>query len=99
TPSRSRPYAVSVAILPTSLRSRLAVLFAVGSAVMMLVLVVTLYVVLDRALLSSVDRGLHTRADDLTPVASAEDGEVPSRDPYVQVVSLDGEVISPTSGP
>lgn len=88
-----------MAILPTSLRSRLAVLFAAGSAVMMLVLVVALYVVLDRALLSSVDRGLHTRADDLSQVASDEDGEVPDRDPYVQVVSLDGEVISPTTGP
>ncbi len=90
---------MSVAILPTSLRSRLAVLFAAGSAVMMLVLVVALYVVLDRALLSSVDRGLHTRADDLAQVASDEAGQVPDSDPFVQVVTLDGVVTSPATGP
>ena len=90
---------MSVAILPTSLRSRLAVLFAVGSAVMMVVLVAALYVVLDRALLSSVDRGLHTRADDLTELATDEEGEVPVSDRFVQVVTLDGTVTSPTSGP
>jgi signal transduction histidine kinase len=88
-----------VAILPTSLRSRLAVLFAFGSAVMMVVLVVGLYVVLDRALLGSVDRGLRTRADDLAQVATDEDGDVPDRDPFVQVVSLDGVVTSPATGP
>ncbi len=90
---------MSVAILPTSLRSRLAVLFAFGSTVMMVVLVVALYVVLDRALLGSVDRGLRTRADDLTQVASDEGGEVPSSDRFVQVVSLDGVVTSPATGP
>ncbi len=89
---------MSVAILPSSLRSRLALLFAFGSAVMMVVLVGALYVVLDRALLSSVDRGLRIRADDLAQVASDEDGEIPDRDPFVQVVALDGRVTAPASG-
>ena len=48
---------------------------------MMLVLVVALYVVLDRALLGSVDRGLRTRADDLAQVGTDEDGQVPEGDP------------------
>ncbi|MGZ4707643.1 MAG: ATP-binding protein [Acidimicrobiales bacterium] len=88
-----------MAILPTSLRSRLAVLFAVGSTVMMLVLVVALYVVLDRALLGSVDRGLRTRFADLAQIATDEDGDVPSSDPFAQVVTLDGVVTSPSTGP
>jgi signal transduction histidine kinase len=87
-----------VAILPTSLRSRLAVLFAVGSAVMMLVLVVALYVVLDRALLGSVDRGLRTRANDLAQVVADDDGQLPEGDPFVQVVTRGGVVTSPAAG-
>ena len=67
-----------MAILPSSLRSRLALLFAFGSAAMLVVLVLGLYLVLDRALLSSVDRGLRTRADDLAQVAADRTGRSPT---------------------
>ena len=79
-------------LLPTSLRSRLAVLFALGSAALLLVFTFALYHVLDRQLLSAVDRGLKNRAADLAVVASETGGLIPDRDPFAQTLTLDGRV-------
>jgi len=84
---------VTVRVLPSSLRSRLAVLFAFGSAVLLVVLVGGLYLVLDHELLEAVDRGLVSRADDLTVTAASERGQLPDRDPFAQVLQTDGTVI------
>ena len=81
-----------VRLLPTSLRSRLALLFALGSAALLLVFTFTLYRVLDRQLLSAVDRGLKNRATDLAVVASETGGLIPDRDPFAQTLTLDGRV-------
>ena len=72
--------------LPTSLRSRLAVLFALGSAAFLIVFTFALYHVLDHQLRSAVDKGLHSRAGDLAAVASQR-GELPDRDPFAQVLT------------
>ena len=82
-----------VRLLPSSLRSRLAVVFALGSAVLLVVLVGLLYVVLDHELLAAVDRGLASRSDDLGVVAAGENGLLPNRDPFAQVLQRDGTVV------
>jgi len=82
-----------VPLLPSSLRSRLAVLFAFGSTVLLVVLVGGLYLVLDHELLASVDRGLSSRSDDLVAVATSQAGQLPDRDPYAQVLRTDGNVV------
>jgi two-component system, OmpR family, sensor kinase len=87
-----------VRLLPSSLRSRLAVLFAFGSALLLVVLVGLLYVVLDHELLAAVDRGLASRSDDLAVVAAGENGQLPNRDPFAQVLQLDGTVIDQAPG-
>ncbi len=79
-------------LLPSSLRSRLAVLFAIGSAVLLFVFTFALYRVLDHQLLSAVDRGLKNRAADLAVVATSQGGYVPDRDPFAQTLTLNGSV-------
>jgi two-component system, OmpR family, sensor kinase len=86
-----------VHVLPTSLRSRLAVLFALGSAAVLILFTFSLYHVLDHQLRSAVDRGLHSRAGDLALVAS-QHGQVPDRDPFAQVLTLDGRVEDQSPG-
>jgi two-component system, OmpR family, sensor kinase len=82
-----------VRILPSSLRSRLAVLFALGSALLLFVFTFALYHVLDHQLLSAVDKGLKSRAGDLAVVVTSnKDGQLPDRDPFAQVITLDGRV-------
>jgi two-component system, OmpR family, sensor kinase len=73
------------------------VLFALGSAAVLIVFTFALYHVLDRQLLSAVDKGLHSRADDLSVVAS-QHGEVPDRDPFAQVLTLSGQVEDQSPG-
>jgi two-component system, OmpR family, sensor kinase len=86
-----------VRFLPTSLRSRLAVLFALGSAAVLIVFTFSLYHVLDRQLRSAVDKGLHSRAGDLALVAS-QHGQVPDRDPFAQVLTRQGQVEDQSPG-
>jgi signal transduction histidine kinase len=82
-----------VRLLPSSLRSRLAVLFALGSAVLLFVFTFALYHTLDRQLLSAVNRGLKNRAADLSVVASGRGGLVPDRDPFAQTLTVDGRLV------
>ncbi len=84
-------------LLPTSLRSRLAVLFALGSGAVLIVFTFALYHVLDHQLLSAVDKGLHSRAGDLAAVAS-QHGDLPDRDPFAQLLTLKGQVEDQSPG-
>ena len=79
-------------LLPSSLRSRLALLFALGSALLLFVFTFALYHVLDHQLLAAVDRGLHSRAVDLALVAREDNGQLPDRDPFAQVLTSQGKV-------
>ncbi len=83
---------MGVRLLPSSLRSRLAVLFALGSALLLFVFTFALYHVLDHQLLSAVDRGLKSRAGDLAVVTTSDHGQLPDRDPFAQLLTLDGQV-------
>ena len=86
--------------MPTSLRSRLAVLFAAGSALLLVVLVAALYLVLDHELLVAVDNGLQSRSGDLAAVVTEESNApgdegvgLPNQDPFAQLLATDGRVV------
>ncbi len=79
--------------MPRSLRSRLAVLFTLASAGLIVVLGAGLYIVLDRALLDAIDQGLRIRSGDLAVVAEDDQGELPDTDPFAQVIAADGSVV------
>jgi signal transduction histidine kinase len=82
-----------VRVLPSSLQSRLAVLFALGSAAVLLLFTLALYRVLDHQLLAAIDSGLRSRAADLSVEAANGGGVVPDRDPFAQTLTLDGRVV------
>jgi signal transduction histidine kinase len=86
---------------PLSLRSRLALGFTIGSAVVVLGAGIFLYVAIDRALLGAVDDGLRARSSDLEAILRDQDtGDFPTQDPFAQVLRADGSVIAsspPTS--
>jgi signal transduction histidine kinase len=79
--------------LPSSLQARLAALFAVGSATVLLLFTFALYRVLDHQLLTAVNSGLKSRAADLSSEAASDRGRVPDRDPFAQTLRLDGSVV------
>lgn len=81
-----------------SLRTRLAVLFTLGSAAVLLGAAVFLFVIMDRALLGEVDQGLSARGRDLGEVVRASGGEIPDQDPFAQVIGSDGRVIDSSPG-
>jgi signal transduction histidine kinase len=80
-------------LVPRSLQSRLAVLFTLASAFLIVVLGAGLYLVLDRALLGAIDQGLQSRSDDLAVFATEDQGELPDTDPFAQVITADGRVV------
>ena len=78
---------------PRSLRGRLAVLFALGSALLLVGSAGFLYVNLNRQLRSAVDRGLEQRADDIA--ADLRQGAVGVRqeEAFAQIVTPTGQVL------
>lgn len=83
---------------PTSLRARLALLFAVGSTCLLVLAAAVLYLDLDRELDSTVNSGLRTRATDLASglrASSAEDEapDLPAADPWAQLLDDNGRVV------
>jgi signal transduction histidine kinase len=69
-----------------SLRTRLALVFTTGAAIVALAAVVFLYVVLDRALLSATDESLRAQASDLAALVQETGGNIPDQDQLAQVV-------------
>jgi signal transduction histidine kinase len=84
-----------VAIGPTSLRARLALLFAVGSTGVLVLASALLYVDLSRELDASVNGGLRVRATDLAAAVRERSGrpDLPAADPYAQLFDGSGAVI------
>ena len=86
-----------------SLRSRLVLLFTIGSAVVVLAAGLFLYLAIDRSLLGAVDDGLRARANDLEAVLHDQDtSDFPTQDPFAQVLRADGTVLAtspPTRSP
>jgi len=88
-----------VRLRPLSLRSRLALLFALGTTVLLVVASLGLYLVLDHQLSMTVDQGLAARSTDLAELMQQAGGAIPDRDPFAQVIDSSGTVIdqSPTA--
>jgi two-component system OmpR family sensor kinase len=85
---------------PSSLRTRLVLIFTAGSAAVLVGAAVFLFVVVDRALLTEVDEGLRARGKDLEVALIAADSPVADQDPFTQVIDADGHVVvSSTSTP
>jgi len=83
---------------PISLRSRLAILFAAGSAMTLLLTALLLWHNLNAELNSAIDTGLEGRADDIVAVYRARGQAVPEQDAFAQVVASTGRILasSPT---
>jgi hypothetical protein len=78
---------------PSSLRTRLVVVFTAGAALAVLGAGAFLFVAIDRALLAEVNTALQVRSDDLEAIARSTDGEIPDRDPFAQILSADGAIL------
>ena len=78
---------------PRSLRTRLALLFAVGATGVLVLAAALLYVSLDRQLAGAIDGGLRARADDLAGYARRTNGQLPDEDPFSVLAAADGTVV------
>ena len=78
---------------PTSLRSRLAVLFALGSGTLLLISGAFLYVNLNRQLHGAIEEGLRARADDISADIEAGVRKVPKEEAFAELLTPDGTVI------
>jgi signal transduction histidine kinase len=78
---------------PRSLRGRLALLFAIGSAVLLLTSAGSLYVILNRQLGQAIDEGLRQRATDIAADIDAGALVVRPEEPFAQLISASGAVL------
>ncbi|BCJ47783.1 two-component sensor histidine kinase [Actinoplanes ianthinogenes] len=83
-----------VRLVPPSLRARLALVFGLGTSLVLLVALSLLYVALDRQLDGAVDADLAGRGDDLIASIRAHDLSAVSGDPMAQLYSADGTPIA-----
>jgi len=88
-----RFYARAVGLRPTSLRSRLAVLFAIGSGALLLVSGAFLYVNLNNQLHAAIDEGLRARADDISAAIDSGSRTVPKEEAFAALLTPSGEVV------
>src|SRR5437899_13042089 len=86
-------YASAVGLRPTSLRSRLAVLFAIGSGTLLLISGAFLYVNLNRQLHAAIDEGLRARADDISADIEAGARTVPKEEAFAALLTPEGAVV------
>ncbi|MFI1996353.1 sensor histidine kinase [Actinoplanes sp. NPDC020271] len=77
-------------LIPTSLRARLALVFGVGTSVVLLLALSLLYVVLDHELAEAVDQDLAARSDDLVAAVRTHDLGAVHGDPMAQLYGADG---------
>ena len=86
-----------VRIGPSSLRSRLALLFALGTGALLLLSAGLLYFTLEAALDDAIDDGLRARADDVASLVSADRG-IPPAEVFAQLLGADGTVVAASDG-
>ncbi|MFI5960212.1 sensor histidine kinase [Cryptosporangium sp. NPDC051539] len=79
---------------PRSLRSRLVVIFAAGSALALLVCLAGLYFLLHQRLRETLDTDLTYRSRDLAASIATRDTRVVSSDPLAQLYASDGTVLT-----
>jgi two-component system OmpR family sensor kinase len=87
----------AVRLAPTSLRSRLALLFGVGTSVVLLFALSLLYVALNRQLNSALDADLADRGDDLAASVRVNDLTAVASDPAAQLYAADGTPVATAS--
>jgi len=83
-----------MALGPTSLRGRLALLFALGSGLLVLLAAATLAVTVNTAVQNGINNELRARADDLAADLRAGDIHVRPEEAFAEVVSVDGKVLA-----
>ncbi|HZQ83616.1 MAG TPA: ATP-binding protein [Acidimicrobiales bacterium] len=83
-----------MALGPTSLRGRLALLFGIGSGVLVLISALVLAVTINTAVQNGINNELRTRAEDLSADLRAGDIHVRPEEAFAEVVSLDGRVLA-----
>src|SRR6266511_2031626 len=88
-----RFYASAVGLRPSSLRSRLAVLFAIGSGTLLLISGAFLYVNLNRQLHAAIDEGLRARADDISADIEAGARTVPKEEAFAALLTPNGDLV------
>ncbi|MFI7602290.1 sensor histidine kinase [Actinoplanes sp. NPDC049681] len=81
-------------LVPASLRARLALVFGIGTSVVVLVSLSLLYVALDRQLDGAVDADLAARSNDLGASVGAHDLSAVANDPMAQLYAADGSPIA-----
>ncbi len=81
-------------LVPTSLRARLALLFGVGTSLVLLLALSLLYVALDRQLDGAVDEDLAGRSADLAASIRAHDLTAVAGDPMAQLYDADGSPVA-----
>jgi signal transduction histidine kinase len=83
---------------PRSLRGRLALLFALGSALLLLASAGSLYVILNRQLQAAIDQGLRARVTDIAADVGSGTVVVRPEELFAQVVSTDNRVLAASEG-
>src|ERR1043165_9331532 len=81
-------------LVPTSLRARLALLFGVGTSLVLLLALSLLYVALDRQLDGAVDEDLAGRRAELAARIRAHDLTAVAGDPMAQLYDADGSPVA-----
>src|ERR1700753_240966 len=80
-------------LMPRSLRSRLVLLFAVGTLGALAISLSLVFVVLNSQLRVSFDQDLDSRGNDLLAAVRHGDIEAVGSDPFAQIYNADGTVV------
>ena len=83
-----------VRVVPRSVRTRLVLLFSVGTALVLLACLLVLHEALDRQLDGALANDLSGRYDDLSAAVGARDLRAVADDPLAQVYAADGTVLA-----
>jgi two-component system OmpR family sensor kinase len=87
-----------VRVVPRSVRTRLVLLFSVGTALVMIVCLLVLHEALDRQLDGALANDLSGRYDDLSAAVGARDLRAVADDPLAQLYTADGTLVTGSRG-
>jgi signal transduction histidine kinase len=87
-----------VRVVPRSVRTRLVLLFSVGTALVLLVCLLVLHEALDRQLEGALTNDLSGRYDDLSAAVGARDLRAVADDPLAQLYRGDGTLVAGSRG-
>jgi signal transduction histidine kinase len=87
-----------VRVVPRSVRTRLVLLFSVGTALVLLMCLLVLHEALDRQLDGALANDLSGRYDDLSAAVDARDLRTVADDPLAQLYTSDGALVAGSRG-